>query len=232
MTDQVQPTFGAEQVEGQPSVESVQPDAPAQTPANYVTKDDLRTLQDALERRIQSLTDRQESRLKKQVDEKLGAIQKRYDAIGAKVPDSVRQRVIDEAVLAHEEDVQPEPAQAQPDDLRQKVFNRANQLVQKHGVSLEPSDPEYREIKSTSPDPFEFLDSVEAAAIKKAGRLQNEAQQRAGPMGSRAPMAVTGVSSGSDLRSEYERAKQGVRPGSEEMLQLRLKFRNKGLTDI
>jgi hypothetical protein len=177
MGDEVQPGFGAGLTAGQPAGEGVQPPAPAadaSTPEPaYVTKDDLRQFQESLERRLQSLTDRQENRLKTEVTKRLGEYERRFAAIGQPMPDDVRQQVIRDTVLSYDEEDAPQAAQpAAVNPLVEYVNRKAQAYQQAAGVQLEQTDPEYRSVKFQTQDPDEFLTTWEAAVKAKAERVR------------------------------------------------------------
>lgn len=190
MTDNV--IFGEGLVAGQPSDEGVQqqPDA-AEPKHEYVTKDELIQMQEALERRLQSLSDKQESRLKKEVDLELKKIEARYSALGQQVPPDVRQKVINDKVLSFTED---EPQAAQPGLSPEQAFliertnARGQAIVDKYGVDLDESD--LAKVKRDG-DPFEYLETLEAACAAKAEKLAGSAGH--------APMMVQGRASGTRI---------------------------------
>lgn len=238
MTDEPQIGFGEGLVAGDPQPgEGVQNDAAAPDKPVYVTQaelsriqEELRHAQNKLERDMRRMYDKKDTRLKEEVDAKLKDLEARYAAIGQTMPDGVRQKAIDETVLSYAGEDTGEPQAAEPSDPLVAYVNRKARAIQdKAGVQMEQGDPEYRSIRFDSPDPDEFIDSWTAAVTAKAARLS--LQQNVSPA-ARAPMVGGGAPAGGDLLTEYNRRKQGLRPGSEEMLQLRREMQRKGLTDI
>lgn len=189
MTDEL--VFGEDLVQGQASGESVPQVDAAEPKPEFVTKNELREMQEALERRLQSLTDKQESRLKKEVDLELKKLEGRYAALGQQVPPEVRQRVINDKALSFTDD---DPQAAQPGlspemaALLERTNTRGRAIVEKYGVTLDDAD--LAQIKRDG-DPFEYLESLEAVCKAKA-------EQQAGGAG-HAPMLVQGRPTGTRI---------------------------------
>ncbi len=241
MTDQVT-GFGAQQEAGQPSetlhVEPGTPDTP-----QLVTLDLLRQALDEqanrLERRLQSITDKQENRLKKEVDKKVAALESNYQALGLQVPDAARQRVIDDTVLSFLDDG---PGAAQPaapsPELVALVNRQAQEIAEEAGVTLGPGDPEFAQVNQSTPDPNTYLKSWRKAVASKSNRLKGATAPPAAQIqptqppsnpAARVPMAGSGAAGGGDLMQQYKQEVAKYPPGSEQVNQIRRKYRNQGL---
>lgn len=238
MTEQTQ-GFGAHQ-EAAPSgnVPAVEPGAP-ETP-QFVTMDLLRQAlteqTEKLERRLQSLTDKQENRLKGEVDKRVKAMERNYQALGMSVPAEARQRIIDETVLSYLDDEQPQASQpaAPSKELVAYVNRKAQKIAEKAGVVLGPGDPEFSQVNQATADPDEYLESWERAVTSKAERLRggqppNQPTTPQHNPAARAPIAGSGTPGGQDLMQKYKQEAANLRPGSNELLQLRRDYRKLGL---
>lgn len=213
MTDEVQ-GFGTPQ---EPAAsESIQPDAGAPETPQVVTMDLLRGVLDErftqLERRLQSLTDKQENRLKKEVDGKVARLEEKYRALGLQMPEGARQRVIDDTVLSFlDNDEQPasQPGAPSP-ELVAYVNKRATKIAEQAGAFVSPGDPEFTLVNQATADPDEYLESWQRAVTSKANRLrgagqpaQNQPTTPSVTPAARVPMAGGGPSGSST--GNYER---------------------------
>ena len=232
--------FGSQQEAGQPSG-TLQPEQGAPEP-QFVTIDLLRQALDEqasrIERRLQSMTDKQENRLKKEVDGKIAALEENYRALGLTVPAEARQRVIDDTVLSYLDKDQPasQPLAPSP-ELVAYVNRKAQKIAEKAGVSLAPGDPEFAQVNQQTADPDEYLESWERAVTSKANRLQGTGQpvstqqpsQPAPNPASRMPMAGSGTPGGQDLMAQYKREAAALNNRTEDILTLRREYRKRGL---
>lgn len=235
MSDQELGALGAEPAEGTPPAQSGDATQQPQTPKPLTADDLAATLSEfesKLERRLQSLNAKQENRIKKEFDTRMQAIEANYAALGMQVPDSVRQKLADDLIQANQGEPQ-QAAQPAPADANNPVLARAHKIARETCGGLLPTDPEYKLINQDTPDPFDFVESVKAAATAKAARLATERQQRAGPPGSAAPMSVQGAPASGNLMDEYKRQLnqtiQQFGTGSDAVLRLRTEYRRKGL---
>lgn len=171
---------------------------PAEGKPDYVTRADLEAFKTAIveeaRRAAQSLTDRQESRVEKRLRE----WQDQMKRDGVSVTPQMVERGREQLALAELTGAakggaaKPQPDANDPPELvalKQYVTRRADKLMQSIGVTLEQDDPEFSEVKFVTDDPDEYLESLEAAAKKKAERLQRAP-------GARSPMAVQGAAGG------------------------------------
>jgi hypothetical protein len=175
------------------------------------------------------------------VDKKIGSLEDNYRALGLQVPDGARQRVIDETVLSYlDEDAQASQAMAPSPELVAYVNQRAQKIAIRAGVTLTPQDPEFSQVNQATADPDEYLESWERAVTSKANRLKGvpvaqqptQIQQPSQPPtnpAARVPMAGSGTPAAQDLMAQYKKELDGKRPGSEEVLQIRRKYRTLGL---
>lgn len=245
MTDQFEGAFGAAQEQGQtsevlPQAEHAAPESPQLVTVDLLERA-LEQVADRLERRLQSLTDKQENRLKKEVERRLSALAETYQELGIPVPEGAKQRVIEDVALSYLDDG-GERAHAKPPfpELVEFVNRQAAKIAKNAGVTLEPSDPEFAMVKVNTLDPDEYLESWKAAVDAKVGRVKsvqpttaaqnvtNPQAQTAAPV-ARVPAAGAGTPGGQDLMAKYRQEAAKLRPASEELLQLRRKYRALGL---
>lgn len=235
MSDQELGALGAEPVEGTPPAQSGNAAQQPQT-AQPLTADDLAAklseLESKLERRLQSLTAKQENRIKQAYDARMTELENRYQAMGIPMPESMKQEVANQVAREYQ-DAPGQAAQPAPADADNPVLARAHKIARETCGGIAPTDPEYALIDQRTADPIDFIESVKTAASAKATRLAAERQQRAGPPGSAAPMSVQGTPAGGDLMSEYKRQLnqtiQQFGSGSDAVLRLRTEYRRKGL---
>jgi hypothetical protein len=162
----------------------------------YITMQELQALEqkltglfdsavDRATRNAQSLTDKAESRIQKQVTERLKSVQEAYKLInGHEMPveqrETVRQRVIAEVLS---EDGSSDKGTSQPvakpgeDELDPQtkadveyVNRRTEELYEDYGFTLEESDPEASKL-SFDAGPKEFLKTLKTAMDEKKTRL-------------------------------------------------------------
>ncbi len=223
--------LSGEQDAGQQPVEDIQSGVPPAEAPQFVTVDLLEQALEKLERKIQSMSDKKGDRLRKEVEKRLAELQERYAAVGMQMPDEVKQRVVNDLLLSEREDIEDEGATPAFDPLVEAVNRRALEIDKKYGVYLEEGDPEIAMINTRTTDPIEYLESREAAVKKKAERLgkaKSQTPQGTPLVSARAPVIGQGEPTG-DLMAQYLREIQQVRPGSEEAMRIRQKYRQKGL---
>lgn len=169
MSDQLEESYQPEVEEGQSS----QPEGEAQP--KFVTVEDLTALEERLKRRLQSLTDKQESRISKRLRE----WEERAKAQGFEVDDQMRQEARRREVLRLlDEEGEIEPAQADLPRIDPAVKAKIEatnaryaELQREYGVTLTDSDPEYWDVNWRHRDPERFLKQAEAALKEKAERV-------------------------------------------------------------
>lgn len=231
MSNQIDFSAAAEGGQPSPNVPTGQPQDSA---PDYVTRADLEAFKTAVveeaRRAAQSLTDRQESRVEKRLREWTEQMKRDGVTVTPQMVERGREQLALQELTggAKGKAANPDPEAIDPPELaalKAYVGRRADKILKGIGVTLEQNDPEFSEVKFVTDDPDEYLETLEAAAKKKAERLQT-------PTGARAPMSVGGAPQGGPLMEQYRREVLKVRPGSEAALQLRRKYRQMGLTDI
>lgn len=133
---------------------------------------------DRFNRQQQSLRDKQESRIKNEIQKQIGLMQK----AGVEVTDEMKQRI---ETVAREDfanefqqsndssgtEGQPKPRmdQREMNPKEQLVNSEVDKLDQQYGFSINQDDPEAKDIQTDNP--FEFVRKYEKALIAKAERL-------------------------------------------------------------
>jgi hypothetical protein len=184
------------------------------------------------------MTDKQENRLKKEVDTKISALEDNYRMLGIPVPADARQRVIDDTVLSYLDQGAPASQAAAPSpELVALVNSQAQEIAEEAGVTLGPGDPEFAQVNQNTRDPNEYLRSWRKAVASKHNRTQGGGQQPPQTQPSqpppnpaaRMPIAGSGAAGGQDLMQQYRQEVAKYTPGSEQAIQVRRKYRNAGL---
>jgi hypothetical protein len=231
-------------MEFNPNVESEQTSGSIQQGAGngqpkYATSDDLKSLRDEITRQMQSLTDKAENRITRQIREQIAQAQMVYDEVGkSTLPPDVQARLAQQALEQLNSGGAAHAQSGVPTDVIRATNMAAQALVEDAGIEFGPDDPEFSLVNLNAPDPKSYLASVRKAVAAKAQRLQsNPTAQQAQPQqaqqgnpAARLPNVGAGASASGDLMAQYQREAASVRPGSEELLQLRRKYRSKGLS--
>ena len=197
-----QPSDAADQAPVQPASQSGDGQEPGQqegTEPTYITTKELderlgkglderlSSFEDTVARQIQSLSDKAESRITKQVNEQLGQLDTQYadlKAAGIPVTDEMlktaKAKVVQEslAVQASEGGDGKEPAPA-ADPVNSFINARAQQLYQEYGLVVELDDPEAKGIDQT--DPWKFLNTLEVQLQAKRERVGDAPDKAANP---------------------------------------------------
>lgn len=199
MSDESQVSFSPAQEEaGQPSQpvaqELQQPQGGQESKPETITKADLEALRKELSsevsRLIQSRTDKTESRLRTAIDTKLKRLDELTQGLGIdpQVIAAARTRIEQEAlldeVMSSDGRQVAQPGQPLSKEVVEATNARARALQEKAGVFIEQGDPEYSKLKLNQPNPYEFLDSLEAAIQEKANRMGKQAEKAPGRIGS------------------------------------------------
>ena len=224
MSDQV--SFNPDQVAAQPSGEPIQQGGAGQEP-KYVTLADMEAFEQRLERRLQSLTDKQESRLKKEFEKQLSERQQAYATLGLSMPEeektAIARRVMDSVSPDGKQPGQAAPSPEQPVD---PITAAGMKIMSKAGVTWGDIPPEEARTIRTNGDPDEYLEDIKRLAQAAAARKQNQQAKPNNPAA--APALGEGQPAGGDLMQQYLREVQQARPG-EERIAIRAKYRAKGL---
>jgi hypothetical protein len=208
VTDEYESDLVPEPMEqGQPLVEPSpvdegggEPEAP-----QYLTAKDLaafeenlaQKLRDDIRRDLQSLTDKQENRLKKKFEEELNKRQSAYTEMGVEMPAHEKQMIAQRVIDSFSADGK-KPAQAAPSQggLVEYVNNRANKILEKAGVKWDDAtEAELRMLNTDAPDPDQYLASVQKVARLVAER-KGTAVPQPPPTAASAPSMGRGMPSG------------------------------------
>jgi hypothetical protein len=233
--DSIDNSFGSGLAEEQLPDETIQADgALPESQPQYVTEDILEHVLDQfsekLTRKIQSMTDKKSDRIKKELEKKLQEKAEIYAALGLQMPEHIKQQEIERYLQSIQDQPEADEGAAPiiPDPIVEAVNRRAALIEKRYGVTLNEDDPEIKLVNFRTLDPMEYLESREAAVKAKAARLKGAGQGAPSVPAARSPAIGQGQPSG-DLMAQYLREIQSVRPGSEEALQIRRKYRQKGL---
>lgn len=188
MSEQTTGAFDPGQVPAPASGEAIGDGGAGQDAPQYATRADLEALFERMERRLQSVSDKQENRLKREFDKRLAERQQAYAAMGISMPESEK-TAIAQAVLNSTSVDGPRPGQAEPSQTPPEVaaVNRMkDNILAKAGVAFEDiTSEELRSLRTTG-DPEDYLDDVRrvaaAAAERKRGQAQRPLSQAAAPM--------------------------------------------------
>jgi len=193
-----------------------------------VTKAELKAalsvFSDETKRAIQSMTDKQESRLRKELDAKIKPLDEMLQQSGLSEADktAVRNQAIkDEIMRTYRENSAPAQAdRVSPEvtDTVKAVNQQATEMLSALGLG-EPdwSDPAWKDVK-TDGTAREYLNTLRAAAVKVAA---SEGQP------GRSPGTLKGAPGG-DLMSKYRKEVDAAQTVSERM-KIRMKYREQGL---
>jgi len=239
-----------------PGTDGLQPDSEqGEIPAQEVGKEEgnfvsraefeqsLADIKEETRRNAQSYSMQAESRINKRIQEEMKSLDltiKRQKDIGLEIPAdkvaAMKQNIISEA---YSQDEQTQPEDSKPgsqaadtigsvnDPEMQNTVERAKGMAQMAGFTIEPNDPELKEIKELpqSATPDQFLKVFQNALNTKAARLQ-----RQGIAGS--PNAIRGSTSSSTdaLQKEYNEKKSKLPRGDPKaQMDLKIEYRKKGL---
>ena len=197
-----QPSDAADQAQVQPASQSgdgQEPGQPEGTEPTYITTQQLddrlgkglderfSSFEDTVARQIQSLSDKAESRITKQVNEQLGQLDTQFadlKAAGVPVTDEMLQnakaKVVQDslAVQASEGGDGKEPI-APVDPVNDFINARTQQLYQEYGLVVERDDPEAKGIDQS--DPWKFLNTLEVQLQTKKERVGDVPDKAANP---------------------------------------------------
>ena len=197
-----QPSTPADQAPVPPasqSGEGQEPGQPEGTEPTYITTQELderlgkglderlSSFEDTVARQIQSLSDKAESRITKQVNEQLGQLDAQYadlKAAGIPVTDEMLQnakaKVVQESLAVQASEGGDGKETVPPADPINDFINaRTQQLYQEYGLVVELDDPESKAIDQS--DPWKFLNTLEAQLQVKRERVGPEPDKAANP---------------------------------------------------
>ncbi len=171
--------------DGQPAPESQEQAQPQGAAQSYITMTDAeKIIEQVVEkalRRVQSLTDRTESRLKSEIESRQKAIDQALNELrsaGMTIPESAergaKERVVQEALLQASGKQETAVPNAPSPEIVNYVNARADQMFREAGVTVEENDPEASGIDFTSPE--SFLTTLKAAVQMKSERMKGTGQ--------------------------------------------------------
>jgi hypothetical protein len=211
VTDEYESDLVPEPMEqGQPLVEPSPVDVGGEEPEapQYLTAKDLaafeenlaQKLRDDIRRDLQSLTDKQENRLKKKFEEELNKRRAAYTEIGKEMPPHEEQMIAQRVIDSYSGDAaRPAQAGASGDDpVVRFVNNQAQAIWEKAGASVEEASPEENAMlirAGNDPDPDKYLRVVQKVARQVAER-KGTAVPQPPPTAASAPSMGRGMPSG------------------------------------
>ncbi len=206
-----------------------------------------RLIQDAVQstlRQTQSVTDRQEAKLRKELQDKLAQIsqvQKTMEAAGVQITpeiqDRIRRQVIDDSLLGtaagtpqgvSDPAAQPgQPSAEQPQANLDPINQAALSMMEEAGIQVLSNDPEAAMLDHSNRRAF--LRSLDQAIEAKRQRMQGQPQTPAAPAGTRAPTNLGGVGQQTGLMEQYQREISNPGLPQHMRLEVRRKYRRLGL---
>ncbi len=178
-------------------------------------------------RQAQSLTDKMDSRLRKELATRLAAVGQNAKLLGIEmtpeVAENVRRKVIDEYLTQPEIEQAPAEAQLQPGQQPVDPTDKAAlDMMRKAGTYIEQIDPEAKTLDMT--DPGAYLLSMAQAIEAKRQRLAKTSQ----PAQVRTPTIAGATGAQVGLEAQY-RSEINNAQTKDARLQIRRKYRGLGL---
>lgn len=203
----LQANFSPDPVPAQVSGEAIPAGGAGQEQATYLTHADLAAFEEKFERRLQSMTDKQESRLKKQFEEAIAQRQRAYAEMGLTMPESEKQGIAQRIIDASPEDKrQPGQAGLSEGAVNPETVNAlAQNIFRKAGISgwADVSPQEIATVRTTG-DPDDYLEDVKRVAQAAAARKGQPAQ----PASIAAAPIIGGGQAGGDRLNEITQRMQ------------------------
>ena len=207
-----------------------------------------RLIQDAVNqslRQSQSLTDKSEARIRKDIQDKLNQIdqaRKTFEAAGVtitpEINEKIRRQVIDDGLLGESaSETRGQPGRANPETqgaaVNDPISQAALTMMQEAGVTVLDTDPEAGTLDYTSPR--SFLRSLDQAIEAKRARTTAQPGQTipgAPAAGAnRAPTNLGGTAQRTGLMEQYQAEMQKATNQPQHVrLEIRRKYRRLGLT--
>ena len=222
----IKPVTFDEQTAGQPEAESAMQDVDSQprpldeNRVMEIVKQSTKESMNEFYRLQKQQMDKQESRIKKEVQTQIDSLKK----IGVEVTDEMatsienvkRQEIVTEFQndgLPQEAGQQPTPDQSPNDPIIQAAMKEVSALEKEFGFELDQSDPEASMIVHTSP--FKFTKSYEKAMEAKKERLESEGKMPTHPL-AQTPTSGGGGTPGNplnnmDIDQVWEQAQKTMR---------------------
>ena len=174
-------SFGADP--GQEQTGVIEGDAATEEGQEPITREqleaELKKVQEQAFRQAQSLVDKGDNRVSKEVRERFQALEDRraeMTAAGQPVSDEAFARLLEDErlkILASTDGMAAQPGDGEDTEALIEDTNRKAQEIWKEvGVTIEKDDPEAEQLDFTTPEIF--LTTARAAAIVKANRLKQE----------------------------------------------------------
>jgi hypothetical protein len=182
---------------------------------------------------ISSQAGRTESKLKKEVDQRIAQAEAQLNllkASGYPVTDEDFKQVRSQAIVDASLGVNPQaapPAGPQQNPVVTETNNKLREMQKQYGYVLTENDPEFYEINFQNPNPEQFLAEYEAKLREAAPRAGRQLPAPSAPPGARLSSPV-GSAAGSDLYAQYLKEVERAATVSER-LNIRHKYRGLGL---
>lgn len=191
---------GADPIEPVDDTTLTDPTSQPVTPPNYFTRDEVLNLLETQKRDLQSLVDKNVSRVDSRVQTALATAQQAielYASSGIQLTDAQKQAIqtnaINKAFLTPQEQAPqqaaPKPQQRQSPEPSTQAYDpvsmTAQLMVDRAGITFEPGDPEVRLINTNAANPEDYLASVGKAIAAKKARITRVPSPAGapGPMG-------------------------------------------------
>lgn len=173
-------------------------------PSDVVTRKELNEFRAEYDRKIQSATDKAESRLNKQISDKLKQLQAMSPYMTPEQVKTARETIVQEAYVAagNETDISAPPAAQpkMPETVTQpgglSPDEAAREIMEAAGVVIEDGDPEAATLNRTSPQAY-------LLSVRKACQEKNHRIQQAPPQ-ARIPTMGGGNVSNNSLTEQYK----------------------------
>jgi hypothetical protein len=199
--------------------------------ADSLKKDILTTIDETINRKTQSFSDKVSSRLEKSIADKLTSLKTTIDfqrsagmEISPDVENALKQKVIADSYGQPLPPAEPTPALPttnQQVSIAQYVDDTVVELEKTMGVGLVKSDPEAATLDSSSPQKF-IATYTKALAAKKSRETPPP------PAGSNVP--IMGGGSNTGLAGQYQSELAKIKQGDvNALIDLKSKFRKQGL---
>jgi len=237
--------------EPKPSAQPVAEPKPAPTTIprpNELGSEALSEVEERIFRRVQGLVDKTNATVLKKVQQDLSSLNQSIELqkkAGIPITDaqveSLKNQIIQKALTESPPASEPAPP-GQPTQTSQSapqergidpVTAEALAMQQEAGIWIADTDPEVSMIKNTG-GVREYLNSIGRAIEAKRKRepstpTTSTPSTNQTPAMVRTPTSVGSTGTAQSLMQEYQQESKGVRRGSPQMLELRKKYRGKGL---
>ena len=217
------------QAEGDGDPASGGADGADDTTQQYVSKEDFDKFRTDMERSTQSLIDKNVSRMDKRVADanaKIDQFIETSKSIGQELTPEQIDKLRNDAVTKAISSSDAQPAQVEP--TTDPVILQADAMVRVSGVDLTPESPEWSLVDTKTTDRETFIASVEKAIEARKANLAKVKKPTGDPAATQG-MVAGGAEATKDLLAEYQKELTGVQGNWRALLDLKNKYRAKGL---